>query len=796
MANTISNNRISNLINSQLPFFVRNDHANFVLFLEKYYEYLEQNDKVLNRIKNIQNFQDIDLTEDEFAEKLYSTFMILLPDDIVADKKLLVKHIKDFYRAKGTEKSVKFLFNIIYNTSDISFYYPKKDILRASDGKWYIQKSVRIIDTKLGGSSNTSLSALDKFIGTQIRGNTSGTLALVEKVDRFYERGIRIDELIISNVDGQFENGESIFTVFNDVQSLNTLSANIYSGILNTITIISGGTGYKIGDHVLIVSNTGTGACATVAQVSTGNVASIGVLYGGAGYRVGDYILASGGGGSGTNGYVNIVSTNGTIHPNSYNIVSDTISLEQNTPLNNTIYSNLNSSDINTTLEDAFDFWQYSNTGPIVSILISSSGSNYISPPDIDVIPNTAIQALGILGRMDINDGGLNYQIGDKIEFINVIGGYGTGASGNVKNVDGFGTITEVEFEQVSGHIIGGSGFDINYLPEVNVVSGTGNGANITVTSTLGSGAELLTVSSTIGAIERIVILDRGIGYSTPPTLDLTGYGDGTANAVATIVEGVYSYPGRYLNDDGHISSYNFLEDRDYYQIFSYVIRSKIPISKYRNVLKGLTHPVGTKLFGQYIIVDDITSNMVCGCEPTNIINYKTQLTNYNKTGNTINVFSSSHNIEPTMNVTLEFISGGYDNVKNGIYYVEDAGLNYFTVKMKSKLSNITILDGGSGYSSNGFLIIAGDGKGANARYTINTNGSIVGVEILEPGISYTYEPLISISEGSATFTSNITYSNDTSGQVYAPVTFAYKEYTSDDTDTTSDSTYVSSDVT
>jgi len=34
---TISNNRISNLIRTQLPFFVQNDHANFINFLEAYY---------------------------------------------------------------------------------------------------------------------------------------------------------------------------------------------------------------------------------------------------------------------------------------------------------------------------------------------------------------------------------------------------------------------------------------------------------------------------------------------------------------------------------------------------------------------------------------------------------------------------------------------------------------------------------------------------------------------------------------------------------------------------------------
>lgn len=247
MANTVSNNRISNLINSQVPFFVRNDHPNFVKFLEYYYEYLEQDSKAVNEAKLLNTFYDIDLTEDVYADKLYSIFLKLLPKDILADKKLLIKHIKDFYRAKGTEKSVQFLFKILYNIQDITFYYPKKDILRASDGKWFIQKSLRINETKINNTSNTSFFALEKFIKTRISGNTSNASAIVESVDRFFEQGTQIDELILSNIKGTFNNGEVIFALYDDpIEGTKNVTANVYGGIINTITITNGGTKYNI----------------------------------------------------------------------------------------------------------------------------------------------------------------------------------------------------------------------------------------------------------------------------------------------------------------------------------------------------------------------------------------------------------------------------------------------------------------------------------------------------------------------------------------------------------------------
>ena len=772
MANTISNNRISNLVYSQLPFFVRNDHPNFITFIEKYYEYLEQNDKVINRIKNLQRYQDIDLTEDEFADKLYSTFLKYIPQkDILADKKILIKHIKDFYRAKGTEKATKFLLRALYDL-EIDFYYPKKDILRTSDGKWFIQKSLRITDTKTANISNSNLSGLEKYIGSKIIGNTSNSSALVEKVDRFFEQGTQIDELILSNINGNFINGELIYTITNTISSPAIyISSNVFGGIINTIEVVDGGSLYSIGDPVIIVSNTGSGACATVSLVTTGNITSISVFSGGAGFKVNDYLLFTGGGGTGANANVKTVISDNSIHPNTYNIVSSIISLEANTTLDNAVYTNLSSSNVNTSISNAVNFWTYANTGPVDTVLILSSGSNYSSKPDISVIANSVIQQLGILGRMDIINGGQNYAKGDTIEFINVIGGYGTGAFANVTNVDASqsNAINQIKFQMISGNFIGGSGYDINYLPTANVVSSTGNGANIIVSAILGTAANLIPTTSSIGSIQKIVISNKGINYGSNTRIDLTQSGDGTANGSVTTITGTFSYPGIYLNDDGHISSYNFIQNRDYYQIYSYVIKSDQSILKYRQAVKDIIHPAGLKLFGQYEYLNE-SSNTGNRSSANDVIGSKITSKTYVKTGNTININYTSHPLSINSNVILEFTSGGSNNVRNGIYMVQNTLPNYFQVLQKSSLSNIAIVNPGRLYNSNSFLVITGNGYGANATFNTNVNGSIVSVTINEPGIGFTLQPTITANGSnsiSATFTSNIAYSNNTSGNVF-----------------------------
>lgn len=764
-----SNNRISNLISSQLPFFVRNDHPNFILFLEAYYEYLEQSNNTVNVAKNIRTYRDVDLTEDQYAQKLYDTFMMYIPKDVLVDKNLIIKNIKDFYRAKGTEKATQFLMRILYN-EEIEFYYPKKDILRASDGKWFIQKSLRITNTAIANVSNTLITGLEKYVGTRITGATSNATALVERVERFYEQGTQIDELILSNINRTFSNGEKVYALYNDITGLKFISSNVFGGIVNSITITNGGTGYSIGDPVIILSNTGSGACATVASVTTGNISSITVFGGGAGYRITDNVSITGGGGSGATANISLIDLTEIIHPNSYNIVSSTIDLEANTALNNTTYSNLSSSNVNTSIANAMSYWTYANTGPVQTIYLLTAGTNYSSKPDVTIIANTSIFSLGILGRMEIIDGGMNYKIGDKIEFINVPGGYGVGALANVTNVDSSksNAISSIRFIGIPGHIIGGSGYNEFYLPTANVITTTGNGANIVVKSLLGSGANLSAFTSSIGTIQRIVITNSGAGYGPNTTVDLTNSGDGTAQAAASIVEGVYSYPGRFLNDDGHISSYNFLEDRDYYQNYSYVIRSSRSIASYRNAVKNITHPSGLKLWGEYRYLNQ-AANTTCPCDVDDSLVRTSISKTYVKTGNTINISYISHGLSTNSNVTLEFTSGGYDNVRNGIYMISDTQTNYFKVIQKSNVANITINNAGRLYNSNSYLVFTGDGIGANASFTKNANGSIVTVTINEPGISFTRAPTVTANGSNsvaATFNVTISYQNNTSGNV------------------------------
>lgn len=700
----ISNNKISNLVATQLPFFVRNDHENFVAFLEAYYEFLEQETGVVNVSRTMLDQIDVDLT-DLFIEKFYQNFLPFIPKDVRVDKTLILKNIKDFYRSRGTEKSIRFLMRVLFD-EEVDFYYPQRDILRASDGKWYVEKSIKIKDIKVANVANSSDSAIQNFIGRRITGLTTNSSAIVENVDTYYENGSFIRELKISGQVGEFGFGEEIVTLFEENGITKTLSANLFSGIINSVKVTQAGSGYKIGDTVAIESNTGNGAAIIVSSVSTGNLTSIIAFDGGAGFVKGDQIIITGGGGSGANANVSVVAANNYFHPNTYNIAVSTISLEANTTVGNLTYSNLNSSisdPANTWIGNLLSYFVYANTGPIQSILLYVPGTGYSENPAISTSANTRVRNLGILGRMKIIDGGQGYSVDDTIIFTNVWGGYGTGALGRVREVNtaASNAISEVEFVEVPGYPVGGTGYDMFTLPIANVISTNAQafGANIVVTTILTQGDDLRSVGSKAGAVQQLLIVSGGSGYETAPTLNLRSIGDGTAQASATIITGAYSYPGRYINDDGHLSSYNFIQDRDYYQTFSYVIKLRQSIEKYRQAMASLIHPAGLKLFGEYLTIDenpDLKINIKSVSENTTI--YSMNSRPYLHENGNVTISYTFHGLSAESNVYLSWVSGNVKgNTTDGYYKVKTvANANAFVIYSNSYLAN-TFLPNTSG---------------------------------------------------------------------------------------------------
>lgn len=242
---------LSTHVASQFPAFVAEDHPRFIEFMEAYYRWMESSGQTLHESRRLLQNQDIDTVSDEYVEHFFNEFLSIIPRNILADKATVLKNIKQFYGAKGTEKSFKFLFRILFN-ADSYLYYPKDDILRTSDGKWIQNKTLRL--TNIVGD-------VKRLRAQKIRGVTNNSSAFVERIYGINFGSYSAHEVVLNraSITGKFLPGEKV------VSEDGTISATI-SPIPETVKVLKPGKNYKVGDRFAI-DHIGKGAIIRVAEV-------------------------------------------------------------------------------------------------------------------------------------------------------------------------------------------------------------------------------------------------------------------------------------------------------------------------------------------------------------------------------------------------------------------------------------------------------------------------------------------------------------------------------------------------
>jgi hypothetical protein len=386
---------ISSLVSGQLPDFVRSDNPKFVLFLEKYYEWMERSNNVIHETETLYNSKDLDLVDDYYLNEIVKEILPYFPEEVLLDKTKFIKHVGQFYRSKGTPESLKFLFRILYN-EEIEIYFPKEQIIKASDGKWVLPLALRV------ETNDVNVFDIERC---KITGTTSKATAIVEKVIKSVDRqlGIEYVELYISNIEKLFSTGENVTTtIVRTDGTLDNVSAKLI-GSLSEIKIDPRNRGLYYngydtelnydGDPVTIVgglnptSGNPIGAVATVGNVLKGAVEDILVLNGGFGFRSptlyeNSSLLDFRGGfkdvllGSEAKGRILLLDEK----------VNRTINVS-NITVESLYSSNINAIDnvSNTKTINELTTKQTLNVFPISFITVDSSGGGYKTKPELDI---------------------------------------------------------------------------------------------------------------------------------------------------------------------------------------------------------------------------------------------------------------------------------------------------------------------------------------------------------------------------------------------------------------------------
>lgn len=255
-------NKISPLIESQIPSFYKEEGPFFVAFVQEYYKWLESTNNPLYYSRNLLSFRDIDSTLDEFLPHFQQKYLNNISFVNVVDKRQLVKNALEIYRSKGTIYSLRLLFRLLFR-EEIDVYYPGDDILRTSNGVWITPTFVELTPTDRAKN----------FVGKTITGTVSGAHGFVESVVRKNNNGKVIDVAYLSDVFGDFTTGE---LVTDDGRIPNSPQV---IGSLSELLIDAAGSGFEIG-QVLDVLSTRSGKNAKA------RVTDIGVRTGEVNYRL------------------------------------------------------------------------------------------------------------------------------------------------------------------------------------------------------------------------------------------------------------------------------------------------------------------------------------------------------------------------------------------------------------------------------------------------------------------------------------------------------------------------------
>jgi len=530
-----NNQKTSLLVSSQLPEYIRDDpaYANFKLFLKAYYEWMEQNDNVSDRTKNLLNYRDIDKTPDEFVDYFYNDFLSYFPKDILADKIKVTKIAKELYRSKGTPASYEFLFRVLYD-SPVEFFFTKDAVLRASDGIWFISKNLNV------ATNDPNFLNIKNYT---VFGETSKATAVIE--NSIFD-GIKT-QIYISNIQRDFNSGEYIRIldtnyeeVLGEIDGL-PLRAKIV-GQVNRIDVNPDNKGllYKPGDPVGITgglnSPTGHGASAIVYSTTKGSLQNIRVAAGGYGYRNNPNTLISISGSSGAAASVFSLNPDPRKTANVTLIPNDTIQNQSDIKLNANNYNFLANGRANLTcsLANAFNFLSFT-TFPISAVTLDNPGIGLSGAPTIlasSLFPtdNAAIigniKNLGILAPIQIINAGVNYRANDTIV---LTGGSGAGAHANITSVNANGSIISVDYTYTNPNAaiqfypLGGTNYQSTSVPTVSIISSNVAAANavLTVPGILGDGATFSSSFDRVGSISSIAVTDAGADYVSVPTISL-----------------------------------------------------------------------------------------------------------------------------------------------------------------------------------------------------------------------------------------------------------------------------------
>ena len=251
--------------------------------------------------------------------------------------------------------------------------------------------------------------------------------------------------------------------------------------------------------------------------------------------------------------------------------------------------------DVSTTLEDVL-----ANTsvtiGGVASLVSINPGKNYDSIPFVTIYEP---QIAGFDRRdyiIEISNSSGSFTEGEIIQQ-DVTEAKGIIITTNSSNSQ-YIKVKRLQFENVFDLDTGYGIVGLNSGVTCNVVS-----LSLADQPQIGLNASVVAnVQSAKGSITSLEVVDSGFGYLEGENATYTS-SDGLRSGFARINLGKKGVSeGFYKNKNGQLSDSKKLFDGEYYQEYSYEVRTGIEADKYSDMLKKVLHVAGTKMFSAVVL--------------------------------------------------------------------------------------------------------------------------------------------------------------------------------------------------
>ena len=515
----------------------------------------------VSSIQQLLNYSNVDSTLYTFLDKFRDSFLEGIVDNVDAgvDKRKLIKNIRDLYLAKGTKKGHELFFRLLLN-EEPRLSYPTDNMLRVSDGRWTTRSIMRV---------QMITGVPSELIGQTVTGETSFATAIIVSSITFRESGENIIEfeLDADTINGTFVQGETVkgtSTVTDQDVSFTPFS------IVTDAVVTNDGQYYTADQTVNIATGGSNSATAKVQTVTVGQVDEIIIDDAGTGYAVGDNLVLDNSGTDGSGALAQVSVVGGGITPESGSLsaygmgATDHITLEESSQsfyqdpyegtkivLETGTFANLSVA---------------SEAGEITDVRMISKGNGYAKLPVVSSITTTGGSSAKLIAASNSGVGGVG-----SFEFTNQGFNYNSAPTLN--------TFRHAVLKDISGTFVSGSSLTshsgtITAFDTARQLISINTTANLSVGDTIAAG-------STSGKIANIGI---ATGSTSVGTIGKTS--------------------GEFFGADGKISEDVMrVQDSNFYQDYSYVVRVGQSINEWRDAIKSTVHPAGWQVFGEVEVV-------------------------------------------------------------------------------------------------------------------------------------------------------------------------------------------------